>query len=80
MSLRDEIIRIISQDNIYPIAITEETDLYRDLHFDSLAFVGLLVRLEERYHITIELSEMEPCRVVGSLIDTIERKRRGTSI
>ena len=53
MSIRNEVIRLIEQENVHPIPVTEDTDLYRDLHFDSLSFVSLLTKLEDRYHITI---------------------------
>ena len=59
MFIRNEVIRLIEQENVHPIPVTEDTDLYRDLHFDSLSFVSLLTKLEDRYHITIELFEME---------------------
>ena len=74
MSIRNEVIRLIEQENVHPITVTEDTDLYRDLHFDSLSFVSLLTKLEDRYHITIELFEMEQCLSVGTLIDMIEIK------
>lgn len=38
MSIRNEVIRLIEQENVHPIPVTEDTDLYRDLHFDSLSF------------------------------------------
>ena len=47
MSIRNEVIRLIEQENVHPIPVTEDTDLYRDLHFDSLSFVSLLTKLEK---------------------------------
>ncbi len=80
MSIREEVIQLISHESIYPASITEDTNLYQDLHFDSLTFVNLLIGLEERYHITIELPEMERCLIVGQLISIIEVKRKEKSV
>lgn len=44
MFIRNEVIRLIEQENVHPIPVTEDTDLYRDLHFDSLSFVSLLTK------------------------------------
>lgn len=74
MSVRDEIIELLEQENIFPISINEETDLYRDLHFDSLSYVGLLLDIEEQYKIKIELAEMERCLAAGQLIALVESK------
>lgn len=32
MSIREEVIQLISQESIYPASITEDTNLYQDLH------------------------------------------------
>ena len=74
MRIRDEVIEMIAQESMTAIPITDDTHLYRDLHFDSLAFVSLLTELEDRYHLTIELPEMERCLIAGQLIALIEAK------
>ena len=76
ISIRDEILQLVDQANRLPVPIAEATDLYQDLHLDSLSFVSLLLELEERFGITIELPEMERCLVVGRLIELIETKVR----
>ena len=76
MSIRDEIIQLIDQENSLSVPITEDTNLYQDLHFDSLSFVCLLVDLEERYNITIALSEMTDCLIVGQLATLVETNVR----
>ena len=43
---------------------------------DYLAFVSLLMDLEERFDITISLQEMENCLVVGELFLLVENKVR----
>ncbi|WP_122643576.1 acyl carrier protein [Luxibacter massiliensis] len=76
MSVRDEIIQFINGQNILSVPVTESTHLYQDLHMDSLAFVSLLMDLEERFDITISLQEMENCLVVGELFLLVENKVR----
>lgn len=74
MSVRDLIIQCIRRKILLPVEITEDTDLYRDAHLDSLAFVRLLLEIEEQLGILFELSEMEACLSVGYLIDLAEKK------
>lgn len=74
MSVRKTIIHLISKETAIPVPITETTDLYKDLYLDSLSFVCLLMEVEKQYHITIELTEMTRCHIVGQLIDLVERK------
>lgn len=80
MSIRDEIIQLIRQESPFTTPITEATNLYQDLKFDSLSFVSLLVNIEKRYHITIELPEMERCLAVGQLITVVERQLKGENV
>ena len=77
MSVRDKIIQLVNQENFLGVPITEETSLYQDLHLDSLAFVSLLVGIEEEFGITIELPKMEECLLVGRLVDLVEAEIQG---
>ena len=76
MSVKETILQLIGQDTFVPVPITETTDLFQDLYLDSLSFISLLMEIEEQYRITIELPEMAGCRVVGQLIELVERKVR----
>ncbi|WP_343209388.1 acyl carrier protein [Anaerolentibacter hominis] len=75
MSVKETILQLINQESLVSNPITETTDLYKDLYFDSLSFVCLLINIEEQCHVTIELSEMADCRMVGQLIKIVENKR-----
>ncbi len=75
MSIREEILGLIGESSALSVPVTEKTDLYRDLHLDSLSFVCLLVEIESRYHVTIELPEMQGCRAAGQLAALVEAKR-----
>lgn len=74
MSVRESMIQLIKQEAVIPVPITEATDLFHDLHLESLSFVSLLMEIEEQYKITIELPEMADCRIAGQLIKLVERK------
>ncbi|WP_295581318.1 acyl carrier protein [uncultured Oscillibacter sp.] len=74
MSVRETILQLIRQETAIPVPILETTDLFKDLYLDSLSFVSLLLEIEERYHITIELPEMADCRIAGRLVELVERK------
>lgn len=74
MSIRDEIIQLVNQENALAVPITDATHLYHDLHLDSLSFVSLIIDIEEQFGIKIELPEMEHCQVVGRLIELVDTK------
>ena len=76
MSVTKAIMQLISQETVISVPITETTDLYEDLYLDSLSFVSLLMDIEEQYNITIGLSEMADCHIVGQLINLAEKKIR----
>ncbi|KMZ53022.1 acyl carrier protein [Dorea sp. D27] len=76
MSVTKAIMELISQETVISVPITETTDLYEDLYLDSLSFVSLLMDIEEQYNITIGLSEMADCHIVGQLINLVEKKIR----
>lgn len=74
MKRHDEIIQMIENIRYIPVPVTEESNLYRDLGFDSLTFIGFLIEIEKKYAITFEIMEMECCLQVGVLISLVERK------
>lgn len=75
MTIKETIIQLIkNQEVIVSVPITETTNLYKDLYLDSLSFVYLIIDIEKQYNITIELSEMADCYIVGKLIKLIEKK------
>lgn len=76
MSVKETILQLIGQETFVPVPITETTDLFQDLYLDSLSFINLLMEIEEQYRLTIELPEMAGCRMVGQLIELVERKVR----
>ena len=74
MSIRDEVFQLIRQATALAVPITEKTHLYQDLHLDSISYISLLLALEDRFGITIEIPEMEQCLVVGRMLELVEEK------
>lgn len=76
MTIRENIIQKIEAHRVLPNPVTEETNLYRDLGFDSLSFIRLLMEAEEEYGIVFEIGEMERCLEVGYFVLSVENKVR----
>lgn len=74
MTVRDEIIHRIKENVYVSASVTEKANLYRDLDFDSLSFIALLMEIEDAYSITFDIMEMETCLQVERLITTVENK------
>jgi acyl carrier protein len=76
VTILEKITELIAADKASPFPIGEDTDLYGDMGMDSLAFVKLLLDIEQVYLITFDLLEMQECLHVGRLIEIIEKKRK----
>ena len=74
MMVRDIIFQKIKENVFISVPITETSNLYMDLRFDSLSFIVLLTEIEEIYSITFDITEMETCLQVGQLITIVENK------
>ena len=59
------------------IPLTEATDITTDLHVDSLAVMGLVFALEERFDVSIPLNELGDIRTIGQIAQLVESKRMG---
>ena len=57
------------QDSIQP-----ETMLESGLEMDSLDVIQAVMLIEDEFDITIEDSEIEPCKTVGDIINLVTRK------
>lgn len=77
MKVRDEIIILIENTKLLYVPIEETSDLYRNLNFDSLEFIRLLLSIEEAYDIRFSLVEMDKCLRVDRLIAIVEKKIEG---
>ena len=77
MSVRDLIIQKVNEGKLVSKQVTESSNLYMDLGFDSLSFAYLLIEIEETYSVAFDLTEIETCLEVGRLIALVEDKMRG---
>ena len=57
------------------MAITAESKLVEDLSLDSLDHVGVLMKLEDRFDIKIELDDVPNIETVSELAAHLERIR-----
>jgi acyl carrier protein len=71
--INDEIIRMIEETAKLSV-VDKKNNLYKDLGFDSLSFIRLLLKIEDIYSITFDITEMESCLEVSQLIASVEKK------
>lgn len=65
--VHDQVLRVISQrKHLRRDSLHLNDDLFRDLHFDTLDVVDVILALEQRFHLTIP--DEVPLRVVGDLV------------
>ncbi|WP_040197300.1 acyl carrier protein [Candidatus Soleaferrea massiliensis] len=74
--IRDALIQKISKKALIPGLVTQESNLYTDLGFDSLSFITLLAEIEGEYGISFDITEMEDCLIAGRLISFVESKTK----
>jgi len=75
--IRSEIIQMIQEECVVTVPKDKYFNLYSDLEFDSLSFAALLIKIEQRYDIIFEISDIENCAEVDKLITTVEVKLGG---
>jgi acyl carrier protein len=54
--------------------VDEGASLREGLGMDSVDLVGIIMRIEGRYHIRLSHAELEPVKTVGQLLDLIITK------
>lgn len=74
MMIRESIISKIKEQSFVTIPVSETSNLYTDLGYDSLNFIVLLTEIETMFSITININEMENCIQVKELIALVRRK------
>ena len=74
MTIREAVIRKIKEMQYVAAPISDDTNLYTDLGFDSITFIGLLVQVEDMFSITFDIDEMQGCVRAGRLIELAEAK------
>ncbi len=74
MNLSEELVRMVEPAKRMPAPVVGKTNLYFDLGIDSLSFFEFLLKVEERYAITFDITEMEQYLQVNRLIALVESK------
>ncbi len=59
-------------------AITEETNLTKDLKINSANLVDIIIDAESKYNIEIDMDSAEKMNIVGNCIDVILEKANQT--
>lgn len=77
--IREEIVQMIESDSYISELVDKNSNLYTNFAYDSLSFITLLVKIEDAYDITFEISDMERCLEVEVLITLVETKIREKS-
>ncbi|MDR2046970.1 MAG: acyl carrier protein [Clostridiales bacterium] len=65
---------IAKQFKIDPSGLTRETNILTDIGADSLDLVDLLMKLEEKYGMTIDDKELERIKTVGDIENYFNKK------
>lgn len=58
-------------ENTRTLPIDVNTRLVEDLNLDSIDIVGVTMRLEDRFHVQIDVEDIKLFRSVGDLIDQV---------
>lgn len=77
---KTKIEKIIEKFNFTNARITQETNLYLDLGFDSLALVVFLTEIEKALNINIDIFEMEECLIIKNLLKICENKVKENNV
>lgn len=59
-----------------PENISLDSNLYKDLGFDSIDALDLVALLEDRLHISFEESELKTLRTIRQVIELIQSKTK----
>lgn len=72
--IENTIFQMIAEAKHLPNPVTDISNLYTDLGFDSLSLITLLLKIEESYSITFNIFELEKCVQVYQLINLVKDK------
>lgn len=75
MSIQDKIFDIIAEGiKVDKGSITLESDFVKDLNADSLDVAELIMAVEDEFKISIPDSELENIKIVGDMVNYIEKQ------
>jgi acyl carrier protein len=65
---------IANQFKLDKATLSRETNILTDIGADSLDLVDLLMKLEEKYGMTIKDNELEKLKTIGDIEDYFKKK------
>ena len=73
--MKERIIKILNNFGVDKSAVTEDANFIKDLGFDSLDTVDLMMQLEQEFNIAIPDDDYVKIVTVRSLIDYLEERQ-----
>ena len=73
--MKERIIKILNNFGVDKSAVTEDANFMKDLGFDSLDTVDLMMQLEQEFNIAIPDDDYVKIVTVRSLIDFLEERQ-----
>jgi acyl carrier protein len=80
-SLQAQLIAIVRKVGRIPrdVPITDETDLIEDLRIDSLDLFAVLIAVQDRFNLEIDLEDMPDLNRLGDLVNYVVSRRNAAA-
>jgi acyl carrier protein len=75
MSMKERIIKILNNFGVDNSAVTDNANFMKDLGFDSLDTVDLMMQLEQEFNIAIPDDDYAKIVTVKSLVEYLEERQ-----
>jgi len=80
-ALRQALLEMVENNRGEPVeAFVESMNLRTDLGLDSVDMVTLVMEIQDRFHLRLALSELEPVQRAGQLLDLLEARLSSPSL
>ena len=75
--MKEEVINLIANTlEIDKEALTDDTDLARDLNVESIDLVDLVTAFEDKYNFEIPDQDLKNLQTVGDIVDYVEKRQK----
>jgi acyl carrier protein len=80
-SLQAQLIAIVRKVGRIPrdVPISADTDLIEDLRIDSLDLFAVLIAVQDRFNLEIDVEEMPDLNRLGALVDYVADRRNAAA-
>lgn len=75
MSMKERIVKILNNFGVDKSAVTDNANFMKDLGFDSLDTVDLMMQLEQEFNIAIPDDDYAKIVTVKSLVEYLEERQ-----